>query len=64
MADVVLVNNSEKYCGQYVATKSFLEKDVIASGSDPSKVINAAKKLGIEFPVVVFVPESDLVHIY
>lgn len=64
MSDVVLVNNCEQYSGQYVATKSFLDKDVIAHGSNPSKVLQAAKKLGIKLPVVFYIPENDVVHIY
>ena len=34
----ILVKDIEKYEGKYVATKTFLDKDVICSGDDPVKV--------------------------
>jgi len=64
MGEMVLVNDSEKYGGLFVATKSFLDKDVVTSGSDLVEVYNEAKKKGIENPVVFFVPEKGMVHIY
>ena len=52
------------YCGKYVATRSFLSKKVEASGANAEKVYNKAIKNGIKNPVVFFVPEKDMVHIY
>ncbi len=60
----VLINDIEKYSGKYVATKSFLDKNVISSGKNPVKVYNAAKKKGINDPVIFYIPEKDVVQIY
>jgi hypothetical protein len=60
----VLVNDFQKFSGKYVATRSFTDKDVVASGKDPLKVMEDAKKKGIEDPVVFFVPRKDTVYIY
>ena len=64
MSDNVLVNDADKYGGQYVATKSFTDKDVVTSGPDLIEVYNEAKKKGADDPVVFFVPEKDVVQIY
>lgn len=64
MAGNVLVNDAEKYSGQYVATRSFTDKAVVASGKDPLKLIAEVKDLGVEDPVVFFVPKEDVVQIY
>ncbi|MDT8316934.1 MAG: DUF5678 domain-containing protein [bacterium] len=60
----ILVNDGEKYSGQYVATRSFTDKDVVASGTDPLKLIAEVKGLGVGDPVVFFVPKEDVVQIY
>ncbi len=60
----VLLNNIEKYSGKYVATRSFQEKEAVCSGDDPVRVYNDARAAGVEDPVVFYVPEKDLVHIY
>jgi len=64
MPSTVLINNSEKYGGKYVATKSFKSKQVISSGKTPASVFNAAQKKGIKNPVIFYVPEKGSVHIY
>ena len=60
----VLINESGAFEGQYVATRSFKDKEVISSGSDPVKVCNEAREKGVSDPVVFFVPQKDMVHIY
>jgi hypothetical protein len=47
-----------------VATRSFKNKKVIASGTDPLEVYERAKKLGVREPVLLYVPEKDEVLIY
>lgn len=64
MSSLILVNEAEKYGGQYVATKSFLDKDVVVSGSDMAKVHKDAIAAGIADPVVFYVPKDDIVQIY
>ena len=60
----VLLNDGEKYGGQYVAIRSFEDKKVVSHGSEPSKVFNAAKKKGVKEPVVFYIPKKGMVQIY
>jgi len=64
MAANAMVRDGEKYSGKYVATRSFKDKKVLSSGNDPMKVFNMAKKKGAKDPVIFYVPEKDMVHIY
>lgn len=63
MAIKRLINNGQKYRGKFVATSSFNDKNVIASGTDPQKVIASAEKK-CDSPVVFFVPKKNAIHIY
>ena len=63
MAIKKLINNKEKYRGKFVATSSFNDKDVIAFGNDPQKVIERAEKK-CDSPVMFFVPKENAIHIY
>ena len=56
MKDVALVSNQKRYSGKYVATRSFKNKKVIACGTDPLKVYERAKRLGVREPVLLYVP--------
>jgi hypothetical protein len=60
----ILLNDGDKYSGQYVAMKSFADHSVITSGSKPEKVLSEAKKQGFENPVVLFVPDKDSGNIF
>ena len=64
MPTKVLVNNSKKYEGKFVATRSFKDKKAVCSGSDPSKVHSCAKEKGVKDPVVFYVSQKNKVHIY
>ncbi len=64
MPVVTLVKNAKQYRGQYVTTKSFQDKEVITHGKDPVKVIEEAKKKGIKEPVIIYVPEKEVAHLY
>lgn len=63
MAIKRLVKNARKYRGKFVATSSFNDNSVIASGVDPQKVIEKAEET-CDSPVVFFVPEKNTVHVY
>ncbi|OHE61278.1 MAG: hypothetical protein A2Z47_11310 [Thermodesulfovibrio sp. RBG_19FT_COMBO_42_12] len=59
----VLVN-SDEYNGRYVAMKSFEDHTVIGVGDDPETAIKDALSKGYPNPVLLYVPEKDVVHIY
>ncbi len=63
MAIKRLVKNASRYRGKFVATSSFNDSTVIASGVDPQKVVEQAEKK-CDSPVVFFVPKKDAIHIY
>ena len=63
MEQNVLVSDS-KYEGQYVALKSFQDNTVVASGAEPVVALNLAEKKGFHDPVVVFIPQSNMTHVY
>lgn len=60
----ILLNDSEEFCGQYVAVESFTNRKVIAHGDDLVKVVSEAKEKGADDPVVFYVPEKDVAQIY
>ncbi len=64
MDERVLVNNGDKYSGQYVATKSFADKNVISFGCDPVKVSQEAKMKGIDRPAIYFIPKKHILPIH
>jgi len=64
MPTKVLVKDSRKFGGKYVATRSFKSNKVLCAGTDPVKVIREAKEMGARDPVLIFVPKEGTVHIY
>lgn len=64
MSQLVLVNNGDLYSGQYVAVRSFSDRNVVCHGTQPVDVIKEAKEKGVGDPVLLFIPEKDMVHIY
>lgn len=64
MEPLCLLNNAEKYSGEYVALRSFTDREVINRGCNPVDVLGEARKLGVDEPVVFFVPEKDVIQIY
>ena len=59
----VLVN-SDQYNGRYVAMKSFDDHTVIGVGEDPETAIKEALSKGFDNPVLLYIPEKEIVHIY
>jgi hypothetical protein len=59
----ILVKN-KRYKGNYVAFKSFNDRKVVASGKNPSDVLNKSRKKGAKTPVLVFVNKDDTAYIY
>ena len=61
--ETVLVNTNE-YNGRYVAMKSFEDHTIVGVGDDPETVLKEALSKGYNDPVLLYVPEKDVVHIY
>ena len=64
MPDLILLKDSEKYGGRFVALRSFQNKKVVSSGTDPAEVCAKARKKGVKDPVIFYVPKKGMVHIY
>lgn len=64
MSPVVLLNDSNKYNGKYVAMESFVKREVICASANPDKAIEKAKKQGYENPVIFYVPKKGTVNIF
>jgi len=64
MAAKKLINGGKRYEGKFVATESFNNKTVVASGKNPDAVIARAAEKGCKSPVVFFVPDRNTIHIY
>jgi hypothetical protein len=60
----VLINDGKTYGGKYVATKSFTDKEVVASGDTPVAVRDKAASLGFSSPVIFFIPQAGTVSVY
>jgi hypothetical protein len=58
-----LIKNEKAYRGQFVATSTFNDRNVIAHGTDPQKVLKQAERK-TETPVVFFVPDKDITQIF
>ena len=59
-----LLVNTNEYNGRYVALKSFEDHSVVGVGDDPESALEDARGKGVEAPVLVYVTETDTVHIY
>ena len=59
----ILVTTDE-FNGRYVAMKSFEDNTVVGVGDDPEKALNEAAEKGFKNPVLLYIPERDIVHIY
>jgi hypothetical protein len=59
----VLVTTDE-FNGRYVAMKSVDDNTIVGVGEDPEKALREAEEKGFKNPVLLYIPEKDLVHIY
>jgi len=55
---------TEEFNGRYVAMKDFDDNTVVGVGNDPDKALEDAASKGYENPVLLYVPEKEIVHIY
>ncbi len=59
----ILVTTNE-YNGLYVAVKSFDDNTVVGVGDTPEQALQDAERKGYKEPVIIYIPEEDVVHIY
>jgi hypothetical protein len=59
----VLVTTDE-YNGRYVAMKSFDDNTIVGVGDNPEKALEEAESRGFKNPILLYIPEKDIVHIY
>ncbi|MCK8603325.1 DUF5678 domain-containing protein [Desulfoferrobacter suflitae] len=55
---------SEEYDGRYVAMKGFDDNTIVGVGDDPETALEDAAAKGYENPVLLYVPEKEVVHVY
>lgn len=55
---------TDKFNGRYVAMKSFEDHTVVGVGDDPDAALQDARTHGHENPVLLYIPEKEIVHIY
>ncbi len=58
-----LVKNGQQYVGQFVATSTFNDRNVIAHGDNPEEVMRQAQQIS-DSPVVFFLPKKDTIHVF
>ncbi len=59
----ILVNTDE-FNGRYVAVKSFDDNTIVGVGDNPETALKEAETKGFKDPVLIYVPEENIVHIY
>ncbi|MFA4888407.1 MAG: DUF5678 domain-containing protein [Candidatus Omnitrophota bacterium] len=62
MVQTLIKDNS--YNGKYVALKDFNDSTVISDGATPQEAYEKAIQKGYSHPVLIFVPQKDMVQIY
>ncbi len=55
---------TDEYNGRYVAMKSFDDNTIVGVGDNPEEALKAAEEKGFKNPILLYIPEKDLVHIY
>jgi hypothetical protein len=63
MMERILVTTDE-FNGRYVAMKSVEDNTIVGVGDDPERALREAEEKGFKNPVLLYIPEKDLVHIY
>lgn len=59
----ILVTTDE-FNGRYVAMKSVEDNTIVGVGDDPERALMEAEEKGFKNPILLYIPEKDLVHIY
>lgn len=56
--------NTDEFNGCYVAIKSFDDNTIVGVGDNPEKALREAEMKGFKDPVLLYVPQKDIVHVY
>ncbi len=59
-----LLINTDEFNGRYVAMKSFDDNSIVGMGDTPEEALKDAERNGFKDPVLLYIPEKDVVHIY
>lgn len=59
-----LLINTDEFNGRYVAMKSFDDNSIVGIGDTPEEALKDAERNGFKDPVLLYIPEKDVVHIY
>lgn len=62
MEKILVITNEHN--GRYVAMRSFDDNTIVGVGDDPEKALRDAEVKGFKNPVILYIPEEDVVHIY
>jgi len=62
MEKILLTTN--EFNGRYIAMKSVDDNTVVGVGDDPADALKEAAAKGFRNPVLLYVPEKDLIQIY
>lgn len=54
---------TDEFNGRYVVMKSFEDNTIVGVGDDPEKDLKDAEAKGIKNPVLLYIPEKDIIHI-
>lgn len=63
----ILLGDASKYYKKHVALKKWINnepEDVISFGEDPLKVIKEAKDKGYENPILLYIPDPNIIYIF
>jgi len=58
-----LLINTDEFNGRYVAMKSFDDNSIVGIGDTPEEALKDAERNGFKDPVLLYIPEKDVVHI-
>ena len=59
-----LLVTTNEYNGRYVAMKSFEDNTIAGVEDNPEKALKDSEMKGFKKPVILYIPEEDIVHIY
>ena len=62
MAQILVKDN--RLNGKYIAVAGMENPAIISSGIDPNEVYKEAQQKGCADPLIVYIPEKDMVQIY